>query len=172
MKKLFYKREKLFYVLLCCLVCSSLANAQASHDQIIKVGNRNVTVRFSDYPVRAERSLNITFSPDGGITGLQATGKFVGLSDEFTLDRFPSNRKVWGFDDISFKTSGKRTFELHIIGVGKGRLEFTVGERPAGPSSELIYALGVMPILALFVLAFRAWRQVQPARQSETYNWQ
>ncbi len=163
---------KKWLIVLCLMLVSSVTNAQNGYEQIIKVGTRNVTVRFSDYPVRAERSLNITFSPEGGIAGLTATGKFVDRTSEFSLDRFPSNRKVWGFDDISFKQPGKRTFELSIAGIGKGRLEFTVGERPAGPSSELIYALGIMPILALFVLAIRAWRKVQPAKQTETYNWQ
>jgi hypothetical protein len=163
---------KKWLILLGFVLFSSFANAQAGFEQIIKVGTRNVTVRFSDYPVRAERSLNITFSPEGGIAGLTATGKFEDRTREFPLERFPSNRKVWGFDDISFKEPGKRIFELSIAGVGKGRLEFAVGERPAGPSSELIYALGIMPILALFVLAIRAWRKVQPAKQSETYNWQ
>ncbi len=154
------------------IIGSSVVNAQAMHNQIIQVGSRKVTVHFTDYPVRAERSLHITFQPEGGIEGLKATGQFIGSSNAFPLSRFPSNRKVWGFDNIAFNSPGKRVFELNIQGVGKGRIEFIVGERPTGPNSSIIYALGVLPVLAVFLLAIRSWLRVQPAKQRETYHWQ
>jgi hypothetical protein len=172
--------------------CSSLALAQSKvetpikHQEIVQVGPYRVTVGFSEWPLRAERSLHITYSPDGGIGGLKGVRTFVpagGLSEEqkgsYPFDspllRFTRDQSTWGDDDISFTPEGTRTLEISLDGPkgkGVGRLEnLIVGERPAGPPASLIYALSLIPVLALLVIAARSWRQVRPGSRRETHAW-
>jgi hypothetical protein len=172
--------------------CSSVSLAQTKvetpikHQKIVQVGPYRVVVGFSEWPVQAERSLHITFTPDGGITELKGVRKFIpagGLSenqkDRYPFDarlvRFTRDQSVWGDDDISFASQGTRTLEISIDGPkgkGVGRLEnLSIGERPAGPPASLIYALSLIPVLALLVIAARSWRQVRPAEKRETHAW-
>jgi hypothetical protein len=172
--------------------CSSPAFAQSKvetpikHQEIVQAGPYRVVVGFSEWPMQAERSLHITFTPDGGIQGLKGVRKFIpagGLSEaqqgiypfDARLLRFTRDQSVWGDDDISFASPGARTLEISIDGPkgkGVGRLEnLDVGERPAGPPASLIYALALIPLLALLVISARSWRQVRPAQRIETHAW-
>jgi hypothetical protein len=172
--------------------CSSVSLAQTKvetpikHQEIVQAGPYRVVVGFSEWPMRAERSLHIMYTLDGGLPGLKGVRKFIpagGLSedqkDRYPFDarllRFTRDPSIWGDDDISFESSGTRTLEIGIDGPkgkGVGRLEnLMIGERPAGPPAALIYALSLVPVLALLVIATRAWRQVLPGSRHETHAW-
>jgi hypothetical protein len=172
--------------------CSSFAIAQSKaetpvkHQEIVQAGPYRVVVGFSEWPMQAERSLHITYLPDGGITGLKGVRKFIpagGLSEDqkgrypfdYRFVRFTRDQSVWGDDDISFAAPGARTLEISIDGPkgkGVGRLEnLSIGERPAGPPASLIYALSLIPVLALLVISARSWRQVRPGSRRETHAW-
>jgi hypothetical protein len=174
------------------VLCSSLSLAQSTvetpikHQEIVQAGPYRVVVGFSEWPVQAERSLHITFTPDGGITELKGVRKFIpagGLSedqkDRYPFDarllRFTRDQSTWGDDDISFTTEGNYALEISVDGPkgkGIGRLEnLMIGERPAGPPAVLIYALSLVPVLALLVISARAWRQVRPGSRRETHAW-
>jgi hypothetical protein len=174
------------------VLCSSLSLAQTKaetpikHQEIVQAGPYRVMVDFSEWPMRAERSLHIMYTPDGGIQGLKGIRKFIpagGLSEDqknrYPFDarllRFTRDPSIWGDDDVSFESSGTRTLEIGIDGPkgkGVGRLEnLMIGERPAGPPAALIYALSLVPVLALLVIAARSWRQVRPAQRRETHAW-
>jgi hypothetical protein len=179
-------------LLVILVLCSSVSLAQIKaetpikHQEIVQVGPYRMVVGFSEWPMQAERSLHITYAPDGGIVGLKGVRKFIppsGLSedqkDRYPFDyrfvRFTRDQSVWGDDDISFASEGARTLEISIDGPkgkGVGRLEnLMIGERPAGPPASLIYALSLIPVLALLVIGTRAWRQVRPAQRIETNAW-
>jgi hypothetical protein len=172
--------------------CSSLSFAQSTvetpikHQETVQAGPYRVVVGFSEWPLQAERSLHITYTPDGGIQGLNGTRKFIpatSLSEnqqgnypfESRLVRFTRDQSTWGDDDISFTTEGKYALEISVDGPkgkGVGRLEnLSFGERPAGPPASLIYALSLIPVLALLVISARAWRQVRPGSRRETHAW-
>jgi hypothetical protein len=187
-------------IALIALLISGVSLAQASigttsgttlttplkHQEEIQVGPYRVIVGFNEWPMQAERSLHVTFSPVGGIVGLKGSGKFIpagGLTEnqkdqypyEFAMTRFTRDQTVWGNDDMSLPTQGPWTLEISLEGPkgkGTGRLEkLEVGERPAGPSANLIYALSMIPILAILILCVRSWIRVRPAIRRETHAW-
>jgi hypothetical protein len=180
------------FILIVSLLCSSLAFAQSKvetpikHQETVQAGPYRVVVGFSEWPVQTERSLHITYSPDGGIKGLKGARKLIpagGLTEaqkgnypfELPLVRFTRDQSVWGDDDISLPKPGAWTLEVSIDGPkgkGIGRLEnLKVGERPAGPPALLIYALSLIPVLALLVIGARSWQQVRPSARTETHIW-
>ena len=146
------------------------------HSEMLRVGARDIRFDFTDYPVRAQRSLDLIFGPDTGEVGalrgrlrlLQPDGK---VSDEKAyIPRFPRDRRFWGLDSYAMNTPGQWTVEL-TIGSDTARLPIMVGPPPAGPPANLISALALLPIAALLVLITRAWRRVRPLRQSDARVW-
>ena len=117
----------------------------------------------------------MTFNPEGGIAGKTVLARFVKpdgttWGEQQPLPRFPRDRTVWGFDSQALPMKGNWRLELSIDGQ-KTTLPLTVLERPAGPPSNLITALALVPMLAVFVLVIRAWLRVKPLRQLEARNW-
>ncbi len=146
------------------------------HTETLKIGAQTVSVNFTEFPPRAERSLDFTFSTEGGIAEKTGEVKFIQPNGETymamdRLPRFPRDRSVWGFDSVAFPQQGTWQLEITINGQGKARLPIKVLERPAGPPSIPIYALAAIPMLALFVLGARAWWRVRPRRQAEARSW-
>lgn len=144
------------------------------HTERLEIGGLKLSVGFTEWPLQAERSLDLTFSPTGGIAGKSGTVRVIRPNGqvwfEQPLPRFPRDRTVWGFDSQAFPTQGNWKLELSINNQ-KATLPLTVLERPAGPPSNLITALALIPILAVFVLATRAWLRVKPLRQLESKIW-
>lgn len=165
--------------ILVLLMLLALGIAQAAtfvHTETVHIGAQTVTVNFTEFPPRAERSIDFTFVPQGGILGKTGRLKLIKPSNEtyFEMDRlprFPRDRSVWGFDSIAFPTEGTWQLEITLNGEGSARLPIRVIERPAGPPNLPIYALAVMPIVALFVLGVRAWWCVRPQRHAEATSW-
>lgn len=146
------------------------------HSEMLRVGVRDIRFDFTDFPVRAQRSLDVIFAPVTGSIGtlkgryrlLQPDGQ---VSDEADyLPRFPRDRRFWGLDSYALNTPGQWTFEL-TIGRDTARLPFLVGPPPAGPPAGLISLLALLPIASLLVLIMRAWHRVRPLRQNDARVW-
>ena len=161
--------------LLISSLCSVVLAAPLKHTEQLEVGDLKLTVGFTEWPLQAERSLDMTFNPEGGIAGKTVMARFIKPDgtpsfDAQPLPRFPRDRTVWGFDSQAFPAQGKWRLELSIDNQ-KATLLLNVLERPAGPPGNLITALALIPILAVFVLAIRAWLRVRPLRQLESRRW-
>jgi hypothetical protein len=157
-----------------------LAHASDPHHETIQAGPYEVLVGFSEWPIRAERSLDITFEPEGGIEGKTATIKITDPNGEWDrggvgpLGRHPRQRELWGLDLIAFPTPGDWTIELTIDGpegTGTGTLSgIPVGERP-GPPPAPMWAIAALPLFFLIWLGVRGWLTVRPGRTQEAYAW-
>jgi hypothetical protein len=155
-----------------------VAEEVIKHRETVQVGAYQLELGFSQYPIRAERSLDITFTPEGGIEGKSGTIKYTSpsgeKSPEIKLVRFPKNRQIWGLDLTTLPKKGTWNLEFTINGKqgkGVGNLKLEVLERPAGPSVALTQPLGLIPILAVLILATRAWLRVHPTRHAEANGW-
>ena len=166
-------------VWLIALIISSLSTLALAepikHTEQLEVGGLRITVGFTEWPLQAERSLDMTFSPTGGIAGKTVLGRFIKPDgtpwfEARPLPRFPRDRTMWGFDSQALPLEGNWKLELSVNDQ-KATLPLTVLERPAGPPGNLIIALALIPILAVFVLAIRAWLRVKPLRQLESRSW-
>jgi hypothetical protein len=152
------------------------AGVTVVHRETVRVGPYRVAVGFSRWPVRAERSLDIVFMPDGGIAGKHGTVTLTrpsGGEDERPLVRHPRMRTVWGLDVIALPEQGRWTARFEIdgpLGRGDGRLPVVLLPRPGPP-----VVLGWLPVLlasgGLLAAILFAWWQVRPVRRSETWSW-
>lgn len=154
-----------------------LENAQAvevKHSENLMVGTTKVMVGYSEFPLQAERSFDFTFAMQNGIAGQQGKIEFVQPNGETyfstKLPRYTRDRTIWGFDNIAIPTQGTWRMELEINGA-RATLPLEVGARPAGPPNNLITFLAILPMLALLLLAIRAWSQVRPMRHIESRTW-
>ncbi len=159
------------------LAIFALETAHASpikHSQSLMVGNTKVMVGFSEYPLQAERSLDLTFNPEGGIVGKDGKIQFIQPNGEkwfaSKLPRYTRDRNLWGFDNQAFPTQGTWGMEIKING-SLATMPLEVGARPVGPPNNLIIALALLPILAVFMLVIRAWVKVRPLRHIESRTW-
>jgi hypothetical protein len=162
------------------LITSGFAN-EIKHTENIRVGQTNVRLDFTDFPVRHERSLDITFAPDGGITGKTATVNLIGPNKEFIswlnpnretkpLPRFPRDRSMWGLDSIAMVAEGTWMLELTIDGQS-ARVPLEVLARPDGPTNNQILLLAMLPFVGLIVVATRGWMRLQPTRHVAAKSW-
>ena len=143
------------------------------HTEHVQVGPYTLTVGFSTWPIRAMRSLDFTFTPDGGIAdksgslSLQGPG-FTNAKDGNRLVRHPRQRDTWGLDTQALDTPGTYNFAFVIDGPqgrGEGTLNgVTVLDQP-GPPLPLSWAVGSLPFGALLVFLVIAWRRTRPGRQ-------
>jgi hypothetical protein len=167
--------KRLLIAVLISSLCAVGLAAPLKHTERLEVGGLKLTVGFTEWPLQAERSLDMTFASEGGIAGKSVLARFV-KPDGTTwgnaepLPRFPRDRTVWGFDSAALPLEGQWKLELST-GNQKAVLPLTVLERPVGPPGNLITALAMVPILAVFVLAIRAWLRVKPLRQLESRSW-
>ena len=157
---------------------STLAHAVDPHHETIQAGPYEVLVGFSEWPIRAERSLDITFEPEGGIEGKSAT---IRITDPYgdwyevgALGRHPRQRELWGLDLIALPSSGDWSIELTVDGPqgsGTGDLSgIPVGERP-GPPPAPMWLIAALPLIFLLWLGGRGWRQVHPGQTREARAW-
>jgi hypothetical protein len=167
-------------ILLLLTPATTLAHAPDPHHETIQAGPYEVLVGFSEWPIRAERSLDITFEPEGGIEDKTATIRITDPNGEWErggvgpLGRHPRQRELWGLDLIAFPTPGDWTIELTIDGpegTGTGTLSgIPVGERP-GPSPAPMWAIAALPLLFLVWLGVQAWIRVRPGSTQEALAW-
>jgi hypothetical protein len=156
----------------------------------VQAGPYPVIVEFSEWPLRAERSVDILVEPAGGILDKSGTISFLppagqsavevepgAAADEpvaWELVRHPRFRDVWGVDLIALPWAGEWTIELTVngpLGTGTGVVgPVVLLERP-GPPASLAWAIGMLPIGFLVWLVSRGWWRVRPARQVEARVW-
>lgn len=148
-----------------------------AHQERLQAGPYAVDVGFSEWPVRAERSVDITFAPVDGIAGKTATVALIppsGEEWESPLGRHPRDREIWGLDLIALPQSGPWTIGLTIdgpAGTASGLLEgVPLLERP-GPPVAPLWLLGILPLIFLVWLTVRAWRAVRPSRLAAARGW-
>jgi hypothetical protein len=162
--------------LLACTPLAGLAHAPEPHHETIQAGPYTVTVGFSEWPIRAERSLDITFAPEGGIAGKSAAIEITDPNGEWyevgPLGRHPRQRDLWGLDLIALPATGDWTIELTVDGpegTGTGTLTgIPVGERP-GPPLAPMWVIGALPLFFLIAVGVRGWRSVKPGRTPDAH---
>ena len=146
---------------------SAYAPVDIVHTERVQAGPYPVTVGFSTWPIRAMRSLDFTFMPDGGIAGKSGTLSINGHHAS-PLVRHPRKLDTWGLDVKAFDTPGTYRFTFVIngpLGQGTGTLNgVTVLDQP-GPPLPLSWAVGTLPLGALLVFLGFAWRRTRPGRQ-------
>jgi hypothetical protein len=147
------------------------------HEEQVQAGPYSLTVGFSRWPLNADRSLDMLFTPAGGIAGLSGTLTLVspsGLEEQMPLARHPRQRSVWGLDVVALPEAGPWSLVFTIDGPqgqGVGRLApLTLGERP-GPDIALSWAIGLLPLFGLVGLVVVAWLKVRPGRRADTWSW-
>ncbi|HEY4019850.1 MAG TPA: hypothetical protein VGM75_14245 [Pseudonocardiaceae bacterium] len=143
------------------------------HTEQMQAGPYTVTVGFSTWPIRAMRSLDFTFMPNGGIAdksgSLIMQGPGVQFGDRISpLVRHPRKLDTWGLDVKSLDAPGNYNIGFIIDGPqgrGQGMLTgVTVLDQP-GPPLPLSWAVGSLPFGALLVFLVIAWRRTRPGRR-------
>jgi hypothetical protein len=143
------------------------------HTEQVTAGPYHLTVGFSTWPVRAMRSLDFTFMPDGGIAGksgyLTIGGPATGDDGRRShLVRHPRKRDAWGLDVRALDHPGTYSFGFAIDGPqghGEGTLSGVEVLSQPGPPLAISWTVGSLPGIALIVLIAVAWRRTRPARQ-------
>ena len=140
------------------------------HTEQVQAGPYTVTVGFSTWPIRAMRSLDFTFAPDGGIAGKSGTllmdGPGIKPDEHVTpLARHPRKLDTWGLDVKALDNPG--TYSIGFVingpqGQGTGTLHgITVLTQP-GPPLPLSWAVGSLPFVALIAFLVVVWRRTKP----------
>jgi hypothetical protein len=142
------------------------------HTEKVTAGPYDLTIGFSVWPIRAMQSLDITFSPEGGITDKEGSLSLVGVGADpdltgAPLARHPRKLEVWGLDVIALSAPGTYSLDFTIDGEegrGTGSLpKLTVLAQP-GPPLGLSWAVCAVPFLALVALIGVSWGRVRPGR--------
>lgn len=171
--------------LLALAILMTLSAPAGAHDlepyhMVVQAGPYPVEVGFSEWPVLAERSIDITFMPGGGIADKTATLALVRPgADEASyrfggeLGRHPRQRDYWGRDLIALPAEGAWALTLTVDGpAGSGETTFPlpVGPRP-GPPPLPMWLLGILPAVGLIALVVAGWRRVHPGRTPDAAAW-
>jgi hypothetical protein len=142
------------------------------HTERVQVGPYEVTLGFSVWPVRAMRSLEFTFGPDGGIAGKSGTVTEVspsGAAKQKTLKRHPRDRTLWGLDVHSVPDPGTWTYRFEIDGPqghGTGEIRLDVLEQP-GPPIAPMWAIGLIPAALAVTFLVTVWLRHRVPRKEE-----
>jgi hypothetical protein len=145
------------------------------HSEQVQVGPYAVRASFSEWPVRAERSLDFTFLPDGDITGHQGTLKLVGPDHPGAAERLarhPRARDQWGLDIRALPAEGVWNLEFTLDGPkgeGRGVLAVPVGPRP-GPPSWLSWGVGLGPVIVGGIVLLIVWVRGRRSRR-DAWTW-
>ncbi|HEY0534701.1 MAG TPA: hypothetical protein VGD29_24200 [Actinoplanes sp.] len=143
------------------------------HTERVTAGPYHLTVGFSTWPIRAMRSLDFTFMPDGGIAGKSGYLTISGSGHRAErrhspLVRHPRKRDAWGLDVLALDRSGTYSFGFEIDGPqghGEGTLTGVEVLRQPGPPLAISWTVGSLPGVALIVLIAVAWWRTRPAKQ-------
>lgn len=168
-------------LLLFLLPAAALAHGAGTlveqHHEKVQVGPYKVFVGFTEWPMRAERSLDILFVPYGGIADKKGTVTLIAPNGEqqtIPLSRHPRDRSVWGLDTTSLPLAGNWAFHFAIDGPqghGEGELTGIYLLRRPGPPLWLSWSIGFLPIIALICLLILSWLRIRPGRLAEVHVW-
>lgn len=148
-----------------------------AHHEVVQVGPYIVNVSFSEWPIKAERSLDILFVPEGGIADKSGSIYWEdpnGFGWEEPLTRFPRMRSVWGMDVRSIPAEGDWRIKFTIdgpAGKAEGWTQPITLLPPPGPPKWISWSIGALPLFALIALIIVGWRRVRSAQVAETYAW-
>jgi hypothetical protein len=169
-------------IVLASLVSTTPATAHEAvpYQERIQVGPYPVDVWVSDWPIAAQRSVDFTFTPEGGIADKSARIRLIQPDGseyfDIPLPRHPRNRAVWGLDLIALPEPGLWTIELTIDGpAGAGTGTFGPMDllEQQGPPPGLSWLIGVLPpLLFLGFLVVLAWRRFPVASRRLAWSWQ
>lgn len=147
------------------------------HWETVAVGPYPVRLGFSEWPMRAERSLDILIEPADGLTGKQGSVTLIapsGARNHRALVRHPRQRASWGLDVIALPEAGPWTIQLTIdgpAGRGVGQLDsLTLLDQP-GPSKVLSWSIGLLPLIGLLGLGLLARQRARSAQPGPTWSW-
>jgi hypothetical protein len=180
----------LIIVLLATIVFTQPTFAQPTkivHTETVKVGPYNVQVGFSRWPVQADKSLDFTFAPEGGITDksgtitllLPTTSNATPAEREsfevaLPLARYARDRNIWGIDVTALPEEGQWKFQFEIDGPqgkGTGSLDVVLLPRPAFLPPLINWSLGLLPCIGIIALVSVAWRRAKTGKRAETWSW-
>jgi hypothetical protein len=146
------------------------------HQEHLAVGPYELTVGFSEWPVRARQSLDFTFEPTGGIE--QVSGTLVAASPTGEennlrrpsgvdgLPRHPRRPDVWGLDVFALDEPGDWVFTFGIDGPqgpATADLIIPVLEQP-GPPLWLSWLVSTGPLIVILGVLGAAIRRGGRAR--------
>ncbi|MGV9674892.1 hypothetical protein ACWDSJ_06405 [Nocardia sp. NPDC003482] len=140
------------------------------HTERVQAGPYAVTVGFSTWPIRAMRSLDFTFAPEGGIADKSGTltVRGPGLKDRTRpLVRHPRKLDSWGLDVKAYDDPGDYSFTFAIDGPqghGEGVLDHVRVLDQPGPPLALSWVVGSLPLVGLLVFVAVVWRRTRPGR--------
>lgn len=154
------------------------------HSERTSLGDSTLTASFTDWPIKAGRSLDFTFEPAGGIAGRSGTVRaippsgeakalgIVGLDGEpdMKLQRHPRARQAWGLDVVALPEEGPWHFEFTVHGpdgTSTATLPVTVGPMP-GPPMAVSWVVGMTPWAVALVVLGRRWRRTG---RSAVHGW-
>jgi hypothetical protein len=149
------------------------ASVDIVHTERVQAGPYTVTVGFSTWPIRAMKSLDFTFAPDGGIAdkkgALMMTGPAIPSDQQLSpLVRHPRKRDVWGLDVQALDAPGSYTIGFRITGpkgVGQGMLPNVPVLSQPGPPLPLSWTVALIPLLVLVLFIGISWRRSRPGLQ-------
>lgn len=146
------------------------------HRELVQAGPYPVTVGFTEWPMRAERSLDVVFLPEPGVDRVSGTLTRVSPSGQVAtlpLLRHPKMRSAYGLDIVAFREQGTWLLRFDLQGPqgpGSGVLAVDVGERPGVP--VLVGWLPTLGILGVMVAAVAlAWYRHRPGRRPQARSW-
>lgn len=155
---------------------SAFEPVEIVHTEQVRVGPYPMTVGFSEWPMRAMHSLDVTFMPDRGTAGLSGQVELLldaeGAEPEVEpLVRHPRKQEVWGLDVYALDDPGPWTFKFTVDGPegrGEGVIRtVNVLEQP-GPPLALSWSLSVIPVVMGVLFLVVAWRRMRPGDQVST----
>jgi hypothetical protein len=134
------------------------------HQERLGVGPYELTVGFSEWPVRARQSLDFTFEPTGGIEQFAGTLVVVSPTGEkenlrrpegvHGLPRHPRQPDVWGLDVFALDEPGDWTFTFGLDGpqgTATAGMTIQVLDQP-GPPLGMSWLLGTVPVFVIIGL--------------------
>jgi hypothetical protein len=148
------------------------------HQERLDVGPYELTVGFSEWPVRAQQSLDFTFEPAGGIE--QVTGTLVAVSPSGAVDnlrrpvgvdglpRHPRQPDVWGLDVFALDEPGDWTFTFGLDGpqgAATAQMTLPVLDQP-GPPFALSWLVSLVPLVVIVGVVGTAARRGGRVRAS------
>jgi hypothetical protein len=167
------------------LTTGAVAPLEIVHSETVDLGDSTLTASFTDWPIRAHRSLDFTFEPAGGISDRKGTLRMLSPSGEpggvgwfdssrpIDLPRHPRARDVWGLDITALPQAGTWRFQFTVEGpdgTSTGTLPVPVGPAP-GPPMTVSWLVGMLPWLLLVPLLGYAWIRSRSTRLPTARSW-